>query len=118
MPAVRLPRSLSAHRTPTITSGWPKKLKLEGEGTDDRMPRSRLDRDFRRAGFRWSRGPYAHDRLRPARDPAAGSVRLRPGGRPQRALARQPVTIAASRGLGDDSDISSGEPERVQAGER
>jgi|SRR3954447_7045087 D-psicose/D-tagatose/L-ribulose 3-epimerase len=36
----------------------------------------------------------------------------------QRALARQPVTIAASLGLGDDSDISSGEPEKVQAGEQ
>jgi len=36
----------------------------------------------------------------------------------QRALARQPVTIAASLGLGDNSDISSGEPEKVRAGEQ
>jgi len=36
----------------------------------------------------------------------------------QRALARQPLTIAASLGLGDHSDISSGEPEKVRAGEQ
>src|SRR5215213_2980634 len=75
-------------------------------------------RDFRRAGFRSHRGPYALGRLRPARDPAAGSQRLRRGRRPARALARQPVTITASPGLGDDSDISSAEPEKMRAGER
>jgi D-psicose/D-tagatose/L-ribulose 3-epimerase len=36
----------------------------------------------------------------------------------RRALAAQPVSIAASLGLGDDSDISSGEPEKVRAGEQ
>jgi len=36
----------------------------------------------------------------------------------QRALARQPVTVAASLGLSDDSDISSAEPEKVRAGEQ
>ena len=36
----------------------------------------------------------------------------------QRALARRSVTIAASLGLGEDSDISSGEPQQVRAGEK
>jgi D-psicose/D-tagatose/L-ribulose 3-epimerase len=36
----------------------------------------------------------------------------------QRVLARQPVTIAASLGLGEDSDISSAEPQKVRAGEQ
>jgi D-psicose/D-tagatose/L-ribulose 3-epimerase len=36
----------------------------------------------------------------------------------RRAMARQPITLTASLGLGEDSDISSAEPEKVQAGER
>ena len=36
----------------------------------------------------------------------------------KRVLARQPVTIAASLGLGEDSDISSAEPQKMQAGEQ
>lgn len=36
----------------------------------------------------------------------------------QRALARHPVPVAASLGLGDDSDISSADPQKVRAGEQ
>lgn len=36
----------------------------------------------------------------------------------QRVLARQPVTVAASLGLSDDCDISSAQPDKVQAGEQ
>jgi D-psicose/D-tagatose/L-ribulose 3-epimerase len=81
------------------------------------LPWFGLDWDVRRAGCRRSRKPYAHGWLRlleiPLLDPYGFDVPAA-----KRVLARQPVTIAASLGLGEDSDISSAEPQKVQAGEQ